>query len=296
MSGRHTRQYAGVARMGTVQPMRVAVPVSSLWTDPSRPRPVDAAIVADDPDSVAWLRALDQHELEGESGDGRQGLHGRLDSQLVAGEPVLVVADDATESGSDSGADPGAESGSGSEWVQVFCPWQPSSLDERGYPGWLRRAHLIPDDTGGHTDGPSDESWIVAGRGVRPDLELAREHLGLVYLWGGMSPWGLDCSGLVHLVQRELGRVVPRDAHDQRAICEPVELDAVQPGDLYFFAGSAEGAADAVSTTATSGTDHVGIVTAPMKMIHACGHCGVVEEPLDDGRRATLVAAGRLPG
>lgn len=274
--------------MGTVQPMRVAVPVSTLWTDPSRPRPVDAAIVADDPDSVAWLRALDQHEHEGESGDGRQGLHGRLDSQLVAGEPVLVVADHATESESKS------ESESG--WVQVFCPWQPSSLDGRGYPGWLRRAHLIPDDTGGHTDGPSDESWIVAGRGVRADLELAREHLGLVYLWGGMSPWGLDCSGLVHLVQRELGRVVPRDAHDQRAICEPVELDAVQPGDLYFFTGSAKRTADAVSTTGTSGTDHVGIVTAPMNMIHACGHCGVVEEPLDEGRRATLVAAGRLPG
>ncbi len=279
--------------MGSVQPMRVAVPVSNLWTAPDRPRLVDASVVADDPDPVAWLRDLDQHEGEDESGDGRRGLHGRLDSQLVAGEPVLVVTGAATG--------PARRSG----WAQVVCPWQPSSLDERGYPGWLRRAHLIPDDTGSHADGPSDESWVVAGRDDRPDLELAREYLGLVYLWGGMSPWGLDCSGLVHLVQRELGRVVPRDAHDQRAICEPVELDAVQPGDLYFFAAGPEGAADPARTTGpsttssvsgASSTDHVGIVTAPMSMIHACGHCGVVEEPLDDARRAMLVAAGRLPG
>jgi cell wall-associated NlpC family hydrolase len=53
----------------------------------------------------------------------RLGLHGRTLSQLLLGEPVEVVS----------------ESGG---WVEVVAPWQPSSENPRGYPGWLPRAHL----------------------------------------------------------------------------------------------------------------------------------------------------------
>jgi len=197
--------------------MRVRVPVATLWVAPDRPRPVDGPAVADLPDVPAWLAALDAYPDDGDDGDGRLGLHGRVHTQVLAGEPVTVVGDDAAYPG----------------WVEVVCPWQPSSLDERGYPGWLREAHLIGDDTGGHDDAPEDESWAARpGPDGRADLALAREHLGLPYLWGGTSPLGLDCSGLVHLVHRELGRVLPRDAHDQQASTAPVDPADAHPGDL----------------------------------------------------------------
>ncbi len=254
--------------MSSVQPMRVNVPVTTLWVSPDQPRPVDAPAIAESPDHGAWLAALDEHPDDTEDGNGRLGLHGRVDSQLLAGEPVLVVAAPADAP----------------DWVRIVCPWQPSEHDPRGYPGWLRRAHLINDDTRGQANGPEDESWaLTVQEKEQPVLALARRHLGLPYLWGGTSPAGLDCSGLVHLVYRELGEIVPRDGHDQQVAAEPVDLDDVEPGDLYFFAHPGRMA------------HHVGIVTRRGSMIHApeVGH-GIVEEPLDERRQATLSGAGRM--
>jgi len=254
--------------MSWVQPMRVNVPVSTLWAAPDRPRDVDALAIADSPDMVGWLAALDEHPDDASDGNGRRGLHGRVETQLLAGEPVLVIAAPADTP----------------DWVQVLCPWQPSEHDPRGYPGWLRRPHLINDDTRARGEGPEDESWALTADEVeQPVLALARRHLGLAYLWGGMSPLGLDCSGLVHLVHRELGVVVPRDANTQETASTRVDLNEVMPGDLYFFAHPGEA------------THHVGIVTEPGSMVHApeAGR-GIVEEPLDAKRQATLTGAGRL--
>jgi cell wall-associated NlpC family hydrolase len=112
---------------------------------------------------------------------------------------------------------------------------------------------------------------------------LAREHLGVPYLWGGVTPLGFDCSGLVHHTWRRFGRVVPRDSWAMALAADPVPLDAVRPGDLYFFARDGRR------------IHHVGIVVAPGAMIHA-SETGevVVEEALDDDRLDALVAAGRL--
>ena len=265
----------------------VIVPVANVWTRPSSPREVDAAATSDRPDVAGWLALLDERPDDGRDGDGRLGLHGRLDTQLALGEPVLVDDEDPQLPG----------------WVHVVAPWQPSGLDPRGYPGWVRAAHLSGADdaeaaagtSAGTSDGTSADAVpglpavdpdvaALAAAAEHPLLGVSRRHLGLPYLWAGVTPYGLDCSGLVHHGYRALGLVVPRDADDQQDSAEPVALDEVRPGDLYFF----------TKPDATRAY-HVGIVVRPGVMVHApeTGQ-GLVEEPLTPPRQATLSGAGRF--
>jgi cell wall-associated NlpC family hydrolase len=247
----------------------VTVPVTTLWTSPSAPRKVDTWAVAPQPDVVAWLADLDTAEA-------RLGLHGRVLTQLEHGEPVLVTGH---PDGSATG--PG-QGGAAQGWLHVVAPMQPTGRDERGYPGWLLAGHVS-------TQVP-DRSPLSCGADPREDsiaaeafVALARTHLGLPYLWGGMCDWGLDCSGLVHLSLRRLGVVVPRDAEDQYDACEHLPADEARPGDLFFFAHEGER------------PHHVGIVTGPGRMLHApeTGSL-VVDEPLTPARRNSLIGAGRL--
>jgi cell wall-associated NlpC family hydrolase len=85
--------------------------------------------------------------------------------------------------------------------------------------------------------------------------------------------------------------LLPRDAHDQAASAqvEPVPLEAVRPGDLYFFARPGER------------IYHVGFVTRPVDddgirwMLHAPEGGELIEDaPLAPHRVDTLVAAGRV--
>jgi cell wall-associated NlpC family hydrolase len=215
---------------------------------------VDAPVTADDPDLRAWTSALTLDE--------RLGLLGRTETQLLPDEPVEVV--EAGPSG----------------WVRIVAPWQPSPRDARGYPGWVRSAHLSPEAAG--TEDPGAPPATIAAQPVAV-VEWARRFLGLGYLWGGLSDYGLDCSGLVHLSHREAGVVIPRDADAQHAAARPVALGEERKGDLYFFARD------------DGHVFHVGFVTARLRMLHApqSGH-RVEDAPLTDARLATLAAAGRF--
>jgi len=67
-------------------------------------------------------------------------------------------------------------------------------------------------------------------------VDVARRYLGIRYVFGGTDPAvGLDCSGLVQLVYRQLGVALPRTAQQQFDATARVPPDQLQPGDLVFF-------------------------------------------------------------
>ncbi len=72
--------------------------------------------------------------------------------------------------------------------------------------------------------------------GLSPAVDLAQQHLGVPYVWGGESPSGFDCSGLIQYVYGQLGVDLPRVAADQARVGQAVAslADAV-PGDLVAF-------------------------------------------------------------
>ena len=92
-------------------------------------------------------------------------------------------------------------------------------------------------------------------------VKTALEYLNSPYLWGGNSPYGIDCSGLTQMTYLLHGIQIPRDAKDQGTVGETVDfLAEAEPGDLIYFDNS-EGI-----------IMHVGILLPDNNIIHASGH------------------------
>jgi cell wall-associated NlpC family hydrolase len=78
---------------------------------------------------------------------------------------------------------------------------------------------------------------VASGATNSSVIDVARRYLGVPYIFGGTDPTrGLDCSGLVQLVFRQLSIVLPRTAQQQYNATSRVTQDQLQPGDLVFFA------------------------------------------------------------
>lgn len=137
-------------------------------------------------------------------------------------------------------------------WARVITAY--------AYPGWVR-----------------DEA-LEAGQGELPEpvdgspLDVARSYLGAPYLWGGLTEDGIDCSGLVHMAYRRLGRLVPRDAAQQDEA--GLEVAHLVPGDLITYGEP---------------VDHIAFWLGEGRILHATGRengIGVVEEPEPEELRA----------
>ena len=118
--------------------------------------------------------------------------------------------------------------------------------------------------------------------GIQPKtnlLQTAFLYLNAPYLWGGKTPFGIDCSGFTQMVYRLNGYFIPRDASQQAKIGEALSfIEESEVGDLAFF-DNEEG--DII---------HVGIIMENNYIIHAHGkvridridHLGILN--IDTGR------------
>ncbi len=101
-------------------------------------------------------------------------------------------------------------------------------------------------------DVPQDDDYTGGDASVGQQIvSNAEQYLGVPYVWGGTSPSGFDCSGLVQYVHREAGISIPRTSYYQRFGGKGVSIENALPGDVVCYNG------------------HVGLYIGGGQMIHA---------------------------
>ena len=118
-------------------------------------------------------------------------------------------------------------------------------------------------------------------------IEAAKKYEGTPYRYGGITARGLDCSGLLYLVFKEiLGVTLPRSASGLYSWAEKITIDKVQPGDLLFF-----------KTDKSGKITHVALYLGERRFIHSASSgpkTGVIYSSLDEKYWANSFAgAGR---
>ncbi|MDX1911793.1 MAG: C40 family peptidase [Saprospiraceae bacterium] len=95
-------------------------------------------------------------------------------------------------------------------------------------------------------------------------IKMARRYLHAPYLWGGRSPFGIDCSGFTQMVFKTAGIRLLRDAYQQVTQGRPIDfMEECQAGDLAFF------------DNGKGNITHVGIILPDCHIIHASGQVRV---------------------
>jgi gamma-D-glutamyl-L-lysine dipeptidyl-peptidase len=289
----------------------VVVGVSTVWTSPDAPRACDAPAIADMPRLPDWV--------DGMTRDQRKDLRGRTLTQVLFGDVVQVeevvgswaqiVAVEQAAPPLDPRGYPGwlpavhivpddrDEQAAGQQYVvdAMFSTLRERPEDASGAVDIVlgTRLTVLGQAQGRYAPvaaaGRPAPLWAdlsdlapVAARSAaaaRDLLPVALRLQGVPYIWGGVSPYGIDCSGLVYLAHRRLNAVVPRDAGDQADASRPVEPGEQGPGHLCFFRDR------------DAPIDHVGLLQGPGQLLHASGSAGQVQQEPIEGELARRLAA-----
>ena len=197
------------------------------------------------------------------------------------------------------------------DWFRVRGP--------DAYEGWMHRGYVVDTEAAGGADDrvalgcvvrsvggrtrslplgallDLDEE-VVDGEAVRrseigtwfpaeaPAIAASAQRFfeGASYLWGGVTPWGADCSGIVQSVFALHGVPLPRDAADQARCGVEIPTDArsLMPADLVFFSDREDGR-----------ITHVAIALGEGRVVHlALGRGGYAVETLTGGGDAYVIA------
>lgn len=118
--------------------------------------------------------------------------------------------------------------------------------------------------------------------------ELANQHLGISYVYGGASPSGFDCSGFTYYLFQYFGfKDINRTASSQWANGEAIEKEKLEIGDLVFF-----------SSTYSSSIEHVGLYIGDGQFIHSSSGkgCVTINKLTDWYYQTHYYGAIRVPG